>query len=234
MNLFFLSLCFFMPLLSMQEHQSDSDDYEYIEFDSEKALKQARMEEEADYAKLPNLPLVILSDHCPVCQYYITLEESIILDACTKDQPGITPHIFHKSCLQVAYAVYPECPLCHRPIDESEIFTKNIPQTVWYYSKKIICGIPYGLIIGATARVGYEITAGTIRISAEVLKALLLKRSHNPVSQALSLFMPVSQPLDMVISAGSTYIMIKGLSAIPAEKRYSFLLSLLQKTGISS
>ena len=229
MNLFLLSLCFFTSIYTMQDDQNE-DDYEYIEIDSAVALQQARRSEEKneeDYCVLPNLPLVILSDHCPVCQQHITLEESMILDRCTKDKPGIAPHIFHKSCLQVAYAVYQECPLCHRQVHETEIFARNIPQAAWYYSKQIVGGIPYGFICGTTAYIGYEIGAGAIRISTELLKTLLFGKKQNPISQALSLFMPIPKSLDMVISAGSTYIMIKGLNTIPVDKRKSFLLSLL-------
>ena len=98
MNLLFLSLSICMSLSAMQEHQSDEDDYEYIEFDTSAALKEDQVVPEADYCALPNLPLVILSDYCPVCQHHITLEESIILEACTKEKPGSEPHIFHKSC----------------------------------------------------------------------------------------------------------------------------------------
>ena len=219
MNLLFLSLSICMSLSAMQEHQSDEDDYEYIEFDTSAALKEDQVVPEADYCALPNLPLVILSDYCPVCQHHITLEESIILEACTKEKPGSEPHIFHKSCLQVAYAVYQECPLCHRPVDETEIFSKNIPQKVWHYSKKIVCGIPYGFIAGTTAQLTYEIGKSSIIISTQVLKSLLLATlTHH-----------ASSPRDILFSVGSSDVIIKGSSLLPTEKRTTFLLSVVEK-----
>ncbi len=222
-----LIFCFFVSIYSMEKNKNDEDDYEYIELDTSAALKKDLIEPEEDYCILPNLPFVILSDHCPVCQHHITLQESMILEACTKEKPEVEPHIFHKSCLQFAYAACQECPLCHRAVDETEIFSKNITKKFWDYSKKIICGIPYGFIVETTAYVGYAMGSGTIRISTEFLKTLLLEKKHHPISEALSVFMPIPKSLDMIISAGSTYIMIKGLTKIPAEKRASFLLSLL-------
>jgi len=159
--------------LELVEKSREESQQEYVDLENPVDLETLNEEKIS-----PDLPLVIITQQCPICFADFSKEnrriigDKVILSACTENLPDSAEHAFHMSCIQQAYSKNGQCSLCRREINEDELETASQRRSkkIWYYSKRVAQGIPYGLAVGS----GMEIINcfGTINDQQVVLPIL--------------------------------------------------------------